>query len=140
MHLRVIVTWLTEHIDNVPCRIGFMLFPFVHDRSDLHSRICRHFPAGSIFGSLEEPADNECAITRRFQPSFFISGLQSRLRPVPAISHRIRFCDRNTYVVRHETALHEHPCLIVHHMKDSYERFDGAFDDLHYLSLASMTI
>ena len=43
-----------------------------------------------------------------------------------------------TDVVRHHTALHNHPAVVSNNLQDSNERFLAPLNDLHYLSLAAV--
>ena len=75
--------------------------------------------------------------------------MRSRLSPVPTVHDRshlhaflliegsaVPFLINNVYtdIIRHVLALHEHPCLIAYHMKNSDKWSLGSFNDFDDLA------
>ena len=53
-------------------------------------------------------------------------------------THRQRFLPVDLYVVRHETALHQHPGRSADHVEHAHERLFGALDDIDNLAFAAL--
>ena len=143
MHLGIILTRFAEHIHNMTDRICLVFRPLVHNDSDLHPRTYRHFPAAvTILIKLIHLVDDILFNVDFLKISCLILRLCERLPSylVTTIPALVRFCKRNRYVIWHETALHQHPCLIPDNMEHTYERLDRALKNLHDLSLSTRAV
>ena len=62
--------------------------------------------------------------SKRLEPACLVFRLGHGHTPdlVSAVARLVGFRKRDGYVVRHETTLHEHPCLISNYMKYADER------------------
>ena len=81
-------------------------------------------------------------ISQRLEPACVVLRLRERLSldVVPAVADLVRFGERYGDVIWHETALHEHPCLISDYMQYSYERSWRPFQNLDNLALATLAV
>ena len=143
MHLGIILTRFAEHVHDMTDRICLVSRPLVHNDSDLHPRTYRHFPAAvTILIKLIHLVDDILFNVDFLKISCLILRLCERLPSylVTTIPALVRFCKRNRYVIWHETALHQHPCLISNNMEHTYERLDRALKNLHDLSLSTRAV
>ena len=143
MHLGVVLAGLSEHIDDVAARGRLAARPVVHDGGDLHARAgLQLLPAISVLTKFIHLMDRIFIISQRLEPAGVVLRLRERLTLdiVPAVADLVRLGERYGDVIRHETALHEHPGLISDYMQYSYERSWRPLDYLDYFAFATLAV
>ena len=144
MHFGIILTRFAEHIDDSSMRVHVAPRPVLDHRSHLHTRThLQLLSAVSVLRSLEYAMDRiYICLRQRLEESGFILLLGNGLYPylVSAEAGFVALCERNGYVVRHETALHEHPCLSCDDMENADERLWRSCQNGNDLSLPALTV
>ena len=117
--------------------------PVIHHCGDLHSADDCKFPASvAIFSELMHIMDCILAFPYWLEPSGLILRLGQGLPLSRMLAISLFVCPgkRDCDVIRHETALHEHPGLISQNMKYTDERPWRTLKNLYHLSFTPMVI
>ena len=116
VHLGVVFARLAKHVDQMSLRIRFSPVPAVDQR--------RHFKSAAHFQFLPDAVDcfNDSS-HRKFPVAEFLQVSGFRHGALPAMNRRSVFVSYvNADVVWHDSALHEHPCLVPDHVEYTDER------------------
>ena len=145
MHLSIIGSRLSEHIHDMAHRVRLVAVPMVNHSRHLHSLACGQFPSlALVLVIFIYPVYGEQPLRKRFEPSRLVRLLCKRLAfrglAMPAKTDLVRFCKRDCDVIRHETALHQHPRLVCDNVKHPHKRFGRTTDNLYHFSFATLGI
>ena len=124
MHLGVVFARLAKHVDQMSLRIRFSPVPAVDQRS--------HFKSAAHFQFLPDAVDcfNDSG-HGKFPVAEFLQVSGFRHGALPAMNRRSVFVSYvNADVVWHDSALHEHPCLVPDHVKYADKRLARSFNYL----------
>ena len=143
VHLGIILTRLSEHINDVSARAHLVARPVVYHSRHLHARAHLHLLlAVAVLSEFEHPVDGIHVITKRLKEACLILLLLHRTVAylLSAVALLVRLCERYSDIIWHETTLHEHPCLVCDYMKNAYERLRRPLDNLHNLAFPPLAV
>ena len=143
MHFGIILTRFSKHVDDMSARAHLVTRPVIDHSRHLHARAHLHLLLSvAVLAEFEHPVDGIHVISERLEVSGLILLLLHRTVAdlLSAITFLVRLRKRNRDVIWHETALHEHPCLVCDNMENADERLWRPLDYLHDLAFPSLTV